>query len=314
MKTLTPLVLREKYFASIEAEIQRIFNILIYRPLNEILGGKTIEITNSLRDLADAVANGRIAYEGGRFTGKFSSTLSKELRRIGARYNPLSRSWSLPLEQLPADLRIAQAAADARITAIRKEMIRVMDNIKPDSVSKLSDAQAQYGRTVEAIQADFEKATSAIAIPVTLTPAQRDIIAREWGQNLDLYIQGWVDQNIVKLREQVMKNAFAGGRAESLQKMLQDNYGTSKSKAKFLARQETALLMSKYQETKYADIGITKYRWSTSHDERVRPDHARLNGQVFTFDQPPVTDRKTGARNNPGEDFNCRCIAVPVVE
>jgi hypothetical protein len=40
-------------------------------------------------------------------------------------------------------------------------------------------------------------------------------------------------------------------------------------------------------------------------DSRVRPDHVHLNGRVFSFDDPPVADTRTGFRGNPGEAANC---------
>ncbi len=58
--------------------------------------------------------------------------------------------------------------------------------------------------------------------------------------------------------------------------------------------------------------GILEYRWSTSKDERVRHDHKALDTKIFSFASPPVTNLKTGARNNPGCDFGCRCIAIPI--
>jgi len=80
-----------------------------------------------------------------------------------------------------------------------------------------------------------------------------------------------------------------------------------------IARQETSLFVSKYREERYTGAGITEYIWSTSKDQRVRPDHAALDHQVFSWDSPPVTDRATGKRNNPGADFGCRCLALPVI-
>lgn len=315
MAHITPLVLREKYFQAIEKEVQRLFNILIYAPLVDILNkDNPYEITNSLTSLIEAIRNGTVWYEDGLFKGQFTAKISIALRGLGAAFNSLTRTWSLPLELLPDDIRIAQADVNDHMTKVRERMISALDNVHLDNVDKLSTTPIQYRKTLDEMQKDFLSAAHAITVLPELTDSMRDIIAKEWGQNLDLYIKKWTGENIIKLREDIQANAFKGGRAESLVKMIQDNYGTSKSKAKFLARQETSLLMSKFQQTRYADIGITRYRWSTSHDERVRPDHAKLNGKVYSFDSPPVTCSKTGARNNPGEDFNCRCIAVPIVE
>jgi SPP1 gp7 family putative phage head morphogenesis protein len=53
--------------------------------------------------------------------------------------------------------------------------------------------------------------------------------------------------------------------------------------------------------------------WSTSHDRRVRDSHKELNGRVFTWDNPPIVDPARGRRAHPGQDYGCRCVAVPVM-
>lgn len=50
-----------------------------------------------------------------------------------------------------------------------------------------------------------------------------------------------------------------------------------------------------------------KFRWVTKGDGKVRETHAELDGKVF--------DWATGANGlYPGQDYNCRCIAEPVLE
>ncbi|MCD8566602.1 MAG: peptidoglycan-binding protein [Alphaproteobacteria bacterium] len=48
----------------------------------------------------------------------------------------------------------------------------------------------------------------------------------------------------------------------------------------------------------------TKYIWSTVGDNRVRPEHAALEGE----------ERSWGESPNPGEEPNCRCWGVPLDE
>ncbi len=47
---------------------------------------------------------------------------------------------------------------------------------------------------------------------------------------------------------------------------------------------------------------------------RTRPEHLRLDGQKFSWDDPPIINARTGARGHPGHDGNCRCLAEPVAE
>ena len=69
------------------------------------------------------------------------------------------------------------------------------------------------------------------------------------------------------------------------------------------------------------DAGCTKYRWSSSKDSRVRDCHRALDGKIFRWDDPPEmwyetkADRVyTGRHCHPGEDYCCRCVAIPVFD
>ena len=314
MKQLKPLLLRDKYWASIEAEINRILYTFIYAPLIYTLKIQHTELMNTGNALVDAVKEGFVWYEDGHFAGQFNSTITKELKAIGAVFNAPSKTFSLVRELLPPDIRSAQAIADDRYDKLRKSFLTTLDDMHLETIDKLSEIPDEYMQTIEWMDEDFKKGVEGISIAPVLTEAQKGIIAAEWGQNLDKYIKDWAVENILKLRNQVQANTFEGRRAVELVDMLKSNYAVSRNKARFLARQETSLLLSKFRETRYRSIGANRYRWSTSHDERVRHDHKDLNGKIFSFDMPPVTNRRTGARNNPGEDFGCRCVAIGLVE
>ncbi|MBB4303502.1 hypothetical protein GGD81_002545 [Rhodobium orientis] len=48
----------------------------------------------------------------------------------------------------------------------------------------------------------------------------------------------------------------------------------------------------------------THYVWRTRGDRKVRPSHAKNNGKIFAWDDPPST-------GHPGEEYGCRCWAEP---
>jgi SPP1 gp7 family putative phage head morphogenesis protein len=54
-----------------------------------------------------------------------------------------------------------------------------------------------------------------------------------------------------------------------------------------------------------ARVPAGEYIWRTQGDDKVRFEHAVLNGKVFHMDKPP-------ADGNPGSAYNCRCYAEPV--
>jgi len=151
-----------------------------------------------------------------------------------------------------------------------------------------------------------------------LTAQERAKIAGDWANNMDLYIQKFTEEQIKKLRKDIQQQVFKGNRRETMVKKIQDSYKVTANKAKFLARQETSLLMAKFKESRYTSAGVTHYKWrcvAGSKLHPVRPSHKRLDGKTFTWQDPPITTEadEPVRRNNPGQDYNCRCTAIPIV-
>ncbi len=315
MKYLPPLILREKYYLPIEREINKLFYETIYYPVLRIARLRKIyalgEMINSESALIEALHEGTVYYEDGVFYGEFNSHISKELKRLGAKLRPIRGGWSL--SSLPPDVMIAVADSNVRTKEMIQSVLSVLGDIPANAVIEKSDIPDLYYHTIGEINQAILKTLDDATIIPKLTDETKAILAKKWGENLELYIQKWVNQDIIKLRTQIMQNTMSGQRANNIVKLIQANYNTSLNKAKFLARQETSLLMSSMREQRYKDAGITRYKWSTSHDERVRPLHKRVNGQVFSWDNPPIVG-ELGEALNPGEDYNCRCVAIPIIE
>lgn len=316
VKYLPPMILKESIYEPIEEAINRIFEVGIFGPLREALRAVGFEIENARAPgLERALAGGVVYYDDGRIYGKFNASLSKELRGMGATFDKRTSSWKLPASAaLPARLQLAIAEANARADKAIHAVLHTLSDLDLPQLIDKSALPEQYEKAAWRLNEEFIKATKEVAIAPEFTPAAREIIAKEWAQNLELYIKDWSDTAILELREKVEANTMRGQRSGNLVKMIKETYGASQAKAKFLARQETSLLMSKMRETRYKDLGIERYKWQGMMDERERPDHKVLNGQIFTWSQPPITNRQTGARNNPGEDFGCRCLAIPILE
>lgn len=137
-------------------------------------------------------------------------------------------------------------------------------------------------------------------------------------QMLDL----WVSQNVGliktipqntldEMRELVYEGFRNGETTTSIVKEIQRIYSTNKKHARLIARDQMAKLNGDLAERQQTDAGVEEYTWSTSMDSRVRDSHRELNGKVFRWDDPPVVDEKTGRRCHPGQDIQCRCVAIP---
>lgn len=104
-----------------------------------------------------------------------------------------------------------------------------------------------------------------------------------------------------------------GARVETIQRAIQEATGASKSRAALIARDQVLQLNSKLTADRHKAAGITSYTWSASRDQRVRSEHRELDGKVFEYDDPPIADKRSGRRGHPGEVWQCRCVALPVL-
>lgn len=117
-----------------------------------------------------------------------------------------------------------------------------------------------------------------------------------------------------KMQEIVLEGYKNGTPQKKVVQEIQSSYNVDKKKARFIARDQLAKLNGDITRHQQMDAGVSKYRWSTSKDSRVRDDHKDLEGKVFSWDDPPIVDKRTGRRAHPMEDYNCRCVAIPIFE
>lgn len=114
----------------------------------------------------------------------------------------------------------------------------------------------------------------------------------------------------------------AGTRVEVLRDRLAERFDVSESRAQFIARDQVGKLNGALVQERQQSIGVETYTWSTSKDERVRGrpggpkstgDHYHLEGTQQSWDDPPIVDSDDERRAHPGEDYQCRCQALPNV-
>ena len=115
-------------------------------------------------------------------------------------------------------------------------------------------------------------------------------------------------QYLDKVKNAVTQALVSGSLNKDLTAQIKALGQTTGKRAMFIARDQSSKLNAALTQARHEDVGVTKYMWSTSGDERVRDSHAEKDGQVFEYANPPAD---TG---NPGHDVNCRCVAIAVFD
>jgi SPP1 gp7 family putative phage head morphogenesis protein len=122
-------------------------------------------------------------------------------------------------------------------------------------------------------------------------------------------IRSLADDVVARVERATYDAILQGKTAKQLRDDLTHQFGVADSRAKLIARDQTAKLTSDLNRIRHQQAGIDRYVWSTSKDERVRPRHQKLDGREYAYSEP------TGAEDGlpPGKPIQCRCVARAVV-
>lgn len=218
----------------------------------------------------------------------------------------------------------------ARETAV---WLRAIERAWPAPVEGDTRADAQSPRDVleglrvrirtGLIERDLRPAINTVAQRVDKTVADslrlRGITTRSLSKNVDFFraqnvdlISSLAGEELDTIGDMLDVADRQGVRVEVLRERLMERFGVSEAKADLLARDQTLKLAAQINQEQQQAAGVERYRWSSSRDERTRERHADLDGTEHSWDDPPEVDG-SGRTAHPGEDYQCRCVAVPIV-
>lgn len=321
MKTLKGQQLHESDYADIQRQLEALFYKIIFKPMVDLLSPHNAQVKAAKGELRNAksdplvagINSGKIQYVVDTFSGDFNASISKALRSYGAQFNKRTGTFTILPEMLPIEVLEAAKAYSEAAERLHDDLLSVLDGIQRGLEKSVQDNKIDATVTIGKMNKKFDAAYGDALGTEDLSAESKKHLDKVYVDSLDPYIKNFSDDMVKELRDMVAANAKTGYRFDSLIDRIQNRYSVSKSKAEFLAQQETSLFVSKHREQRFADVGIKKYIWRTAGDADVRKDHGKLNGRTFEYANPPVVDVATGRRANPGEDFRCRCIADPVL-
>lgn len=266
--------------------------------------------------LWDAIVTGAVWYAHGVFSGAFNAAISRELRALGARRQ--GEAFVLAQAEVPLALRGVITESMLRSEQLHRTILSTLETIEENI--GLSDTGLSLDLAVDTILPDLQEqlvesvsSVGGLETPSPIPPGMPETLKQQLVVDVNRKIRGFAVEATQQLRAKVQANLTAGGRTDRLAQVIEAEFGVAKRRARFIADQETSLLVSKFREQRFTELGSTEYVWDTSHDEKVRDDHAALDGKRFAWSSPPITNRATGARNNPGEDYGCRCVPRAVL-
>lgn len=263
--------------------------------------------------------------------------ISDALRAFGASLNKTTGLWACDRNQVPTWVRLEAQGYALKARGTHDAVKKLIDDLggKIDELVERATFAKAADHAITEVAGSWKDGAKRIEVIPDLGPAGQAALAAGFARSRGINIKSpgtkvgmtdvldlstkrevkvWAAEALARLRAEVEANAEQGYRAEGLAERIRNEYGVSKNRANLIARQETNNFMANYRAARAADAGLKRYQWYCVRDSNTRKDHLALHGKIFRYDQPPITDTRTGARNNPGQDFRCRCVDRPVLE
>lgn len=331
-KKLEPIIYNDAWHKKLAEYLFNNIQFLVFDPLIE---ASNIRMDNSkITILEKALKEGVITYSEGSFKGKFWAQISKEIKSLGAVFK--RGEWLLHDSKLPfiarsaieknrADIKILTININEKLDKITQNIPSFITGMTKDTMGLRGIADDNLNHLSRKLKATVKK---AVGIQPKLDPEGLKKISRDYLTTIDLPIRKTLErdyetgvrisfenfaQDIVeKLRIDLNKMIIDGAPRKEVQKFIGSKLKLSKDRSIFIARQETALLTTKFKKSQYEQYGMYQYEWQTMGDHKVRSRHAELDGQTIDWSNPPIVDKKTGRTAHAGEDFRCFVGETPI--
>jgi len=319
--TLNPILDKHEYSKAIEVVIMDFLTTHFYAPIYTVI--EPIEEYYNAANyspeqiISAALRSGQIQYINGKFTGQFSAKISKALESLGAKFNKVTKTYDMKGTALT--IQVSEAAAYASMIALARNKLLLEALAYINIESAMPELARLLDVPLDTILEDLDEQAylslrDAITIVPEITEEQRAALKAQYVDDVSISVKNFTVAQTEKLRAMVEENLFTGlADNKSLVKAIIDEFGVTENKARFLSRTETSIFISKFREITGKEAGITHYVWMSVPDERTRPLHKELNGQTFSWDNPPIIDDKTGERGHPGSTYNCRCTLKYII-
>lgn len=239
----------------------------------------------------------------------------REPRAVVLTYRRALRSLVRRLERAAlAELdleRFSTARTDAAPEFIRQQLgnleLRLAQILTPEM---LDDLLGPIGRRIA--RRNLAETRRVIPIPLFLADAGvAPLVSVFRDQNVRLITSLGNDvlREVTLILERTGSEAL---RVEELRAEIQGRFGVARSRADLIARDQVLKLNGQITRQRQTTAGVTQYIWTTSKDERVREIHAELDGTTQDWNNPPVVS-EDGRTEHPAGDFQCRCVAFPIL-
>lgn len=151
---------------------------------------------------------------------------------------------------------------------------------------------------------------------------QMEDLLNKWVYESVQHITSYPQEYLGKVQEAIIWGYTTHQPMVNVYRRIEKLTGDTRAHARMIARDQMGTLNCRMTRYEHESMGVSKYKWVTKHDFRVRECHRELDGHIFDWNNPPAQWYMTKSRGivytgeyaHPGESYCCRCSAAPVFD
>lgn len=183
---------------------------------------------------------------------------------------------------------------------------------KPLAEQMVGSAETASGT---ALHSSLQKLSGGMSLKTHITnPVLQNITKASVTENVSL-IKSIASEYLQKVEGAVMRSITTGNGLQDLVPAIEQYDGQTHRRAVNIALDQTRKVYNSVNKGRMQAIGIKKFQWHHSGGgANPREDHVEMDGNIYSFDELPVIDQRTGERGIPGQAPNCKCTMSPVFD
>jgi len=239
----------------------------------------------------------------GSLTAQMTAQVTREIKRL-FEGEAASAHFATDARSVASEARILVNSLQARFQDLFNKRAKIL----ADRMVRQADRAS-----ASATHSSLEKLSGGMSLKTNvMTPALENVYKASVTENVGL-IKSIASEYLDKVQGAVMRSITTGNGLQDLIPALQQYEGQTHRRARNIALDQTRKAYNSINKGRMQAIGIKKFKWHHSGGgAHPREDHIAMDGNVYSFDDLPVIDERTGERGIPGQAPNCRCTMSPV--
>lgn len=231
----------------------------------------------------------------GRARGAYAGLLRELPKLLEERRAAKERGDRLDAGEGARVKKLVAAAADQARSSIRR-----------DEVEALARRFAQQTSTYQRLQFTNQVRAALGVDPIVRDRGLAAAVDQFTHENAALITR--IPERLHGDLEAVVQRAVSSASPHpALAEQIEERFGVAERHARLIARDQVSKFFGSMNHARQRELGVEKFVWRTAGDERVRDEHEALDGQEFSYDDPP-------AEGLPSEPVLCRCSSEPVFD